>query len=386
MKILHTADWHVGRKIRGRSRADEHREVLREIVAISQEREVDLVVVAGDLFDTATPSPESESIVYGTLLEITDAGAQVVLISGNHDNPRRLQAIGPLLNRAADIRTGAVLKRPDKGGIVKIETRSGQRAQVALMPFLSQRQIVRASDLMEKDADQHTQDYAARAGRLLQWFCRDLDADSVNMVVAHLLVTNAEPGGGERAAHTGFDYAVPSLAFPTRLHYVALGHIHKAQAMPATCPLWYCGSPLQLDFGDQELRKCVLLVEADPKTPARVEQVFLNGGRKLHTIRGSLKDVEALAEEGTDAYLRVLLEETARAGLADEVRDLLPNAVEVRLIDPETQAEGEIDSDLAGKSPHQLFAQFLAERQREEERLLQLFDQILEEVHETTAT
>ena len=324
MRILHTADWHVGRKIRGRSRADEHREVLQEIVAIAREKEVDLVVVAGDLFDTATPSPESESIVYDTLLEITDAGAQVILISGNHDNPRRLKAIGPLLNRAADIRTGAVPARPDQGGVVKIETRSGQKARVALMPFLSQRQIVRASDLMEKDADRHAQDYAARVSRLLQWLCRDPDAESVNIVAAHLLVTNAEPGGGERAAHTGFDYAVPALAFPSELHYVALGHIHKAQSMPAACPVWYCGSPLQLDFGDQELRKCVLLVEADPESPAKVERVFLKGGKKLQTICGSLKDVEALAEEGTDAYLRVLLEETARAGLADEVRDLLP--------------------------------------------------------------
>ena len=97
VKILHTADWHVGKTLRGRSRADEHRGVLDEIVAITRDEAVDLVLVAGDQFDRAVPSPESEQIVYDALLRLARTGAHVVVIAGNHDNPRRLAAVKPLL-------------------------------------------------------------------------------------------------------------------------------------------------------------------------------------------------------------------------------------------------------------------------------------------------
>ena len=100
MKILHTADWHVGRTLRGRNRADEHRAVLDEIVAITRDAAVDLVLVAGDQFDRAVPTPESEEIVYDALLRLARTGAQVVVIAGNHDNPRRLTAVRPLLELA----------------------------------------------------------------------------------------------------------------------------------------------------------------------------------------------------------------------------------------------------------------------------------------------
>ena len=95
--VLHTSDWHVGKAIRGHSRADEHRAVLAEIAGVAAEHTVDLVVVAGDLFETSAPTPESESIVYRALLDLAATGAEVVVVSGNHDNAHRLRAVAPLL-------------------------------------------------------------------------------------------------------------------------------------------------------------------------------------------------------------------------------------------------------------------------------------------------
>src|SRR5680860_969681 len=96
MRILHTADWHVGRTIRGRSRAAEHLAVLAEITAIARAEAVDLVLVAGDQFDTAAPSPEAERIVYRALLDLAEV-APVVVVGGNHDSAQRLEAVAPLL-------------------------------------------------------------------------------------------------------------------------------------------------------------------------------------------------------------------------------------------------------------------------------------------------
>src|SRR5581483_8487112 len=106
MRFLHTADWHVGRTIRGRSRADEHVAVLAELAGIARAHEVDAVLVCGDVFNTAAPTPEAEQIVYRALLDLASTGARVVVLAGNHDSDRRLQAVQPLLE------LGAVVTRP----------------------------------------------------------------------------------------------------------------------------------------------------------------------------------------------------------------------------------------------------------------------------------
>ena len=92
VRILHTSDWHAGKSLRGRSRADEHRAVFAEIAGIARTSEVDLVLVVGDLFDTAAPGPEAEQIVWQALLDLADTGASVVALAGNHDHPARFDA------------------------------------------------------------------------------------------------------------------------------------------------------------------------------------------------------------------------------------------------------------------------------------------------------
>ncbi|MEY2591749.1 MAG: repair protein SbcD/Mre11, partial [Acidimicrobiaceae bacterium] len=146
MRFLHTADWHVGRMLRGRSRAEEHVAVLAEIASIAREQEVDAVLVVGDLFDTAAPTPEAERIVYRALLDLADTGATVIVLAGNHDSERRLQAVEPVLERGRVI-TRPVFAKPDEGGVVEVVSRDGsERAKVACLPFLSQRYVVKAAD------------------------------------------------------------------------------------------------------------------------------------------------------------------------------------------------------------------------------------------------
>ncbi|MGH9390139.1 MAG: metallophosphoesterase family protein, partial [Vicinamibacteria bacterium] len=245
MRLLHTGDWHVGKTLRGKSRAEEHRQVLAEIAGITRDRKVDIVLVAGDLFDGAAPGPEAEEIVYRALLDLSRASEWVVVISGNHDNPRRLEAVEPLM-RLTNIRVLSKPARPAEGGVLALQTKVGA-ASIALLPFLSQRSIVKAQDLMSKEASQHAGDYAERATRVIEQLCAFLPPPStVNVLLAHAMVHGGVLGGGERQAHTIFEYSIPVTAFPGSLHYVALGHLHRAQRLPAACPAWYSGSPLQL--------------------------------------------------------------------------------------------------------------------------------------------
>lgn len=383
MRILHTADWHVGRTIRGRSRAGEHEAVLSEIVGVAAAEQVDLVLVAGDQFDTAAPAPESERIVYRALLDLAATGAEVVVVAGNHDSPNRLDAVAPLLSTSR-VRAGARLARPDEGGCIDVTTPSGETARIALLPFLSQRGIVRADDLMGLDADEHAGRYDGRVRTIVERLCAGFSADTVNLVVGHLMVHGGTLGGGERAAHTIFDYAVAAQAFPIGASYVALGHLHRPQRIPAGCPVWYSGSPLPLDFGEEADRKAVLVVDATPGAPAAVREVALTEGRRLRTLRGTLDELEARAGETGDDYVRVVVAGPARAGLAEQVREWFPHAVDVAVEAPgPTRAER--PPARLGRSPAELFAEYLADRGVEDGRLPALFAQLLDEASEATA-
>ena len=374
MRFLHTGDWHVGKTLRGRSRADEHRAVLAEIADIADDREVDAVLVAGDLFDTAAPGPESEEIVYKTLLRLSRARA-VVVIAGNHDNPNRFNAVKPLFELGNVIALPRVAK-PEDDGVVELENEGGERARVVLLPFVSQRGIVRAEQLMSQDADEHAGKYAERLAEVLRNLCAEADPSAVNLVLAHAMVHGGTMGGGERSAHTVFQYSIPTSAFPADYHYVALGHLHRAQELAGGCPIHYSGSPLQLDFGETEDAKSVNIVEAAPGQPASVEQVSLSAGRRLRAVSGSLATLAELAETVGEDFLLVEVKESPRPGLADDVRGLLPNAVEVRTptIDPPPP-----NGNGYGKSHQESFRNYLKHIGAPNDQVEALFDELLED-------
>ncbi len=269
MKLLHTSDWHVGRAIRGHSRAEEHRAVLSEIATIAGENEVDLVLVAGDLFETAAPSAEAEEIVYRALLELADTGAEVAVIAGNHDNARRLQAVEPLL----ELGRVHLLSQPaglQEGAVRTIACRSGGEVDLMMLPFVSQRGIVRAEHLMDSAAFEQAQLYADRLRIMIEALGSASRPDVPSVLMAHAFVLGGVQGGGERPAHMVEEYAVAGQSFPPTLGYVALGHLHRPQQLPGATAIHYCGSALQLDFGEEDQEKQVNLVELDAGAPARV--------------------------------------------------------------------------------------------------------------------
>jgi exonuclease SbcD len=376
VKILHTADWHIGRSIRGRSRHDEQAEILDEIVRIATSEAVDLILVAGDQFDASSPTPPSERLVYRTLLDLA-AVAPVVMVAGNHDHPRRLEAVAPLLELGR-VSVGSGVARAENGGVI----RPVDGIRVAMLPFLSQRSIVTAADLMSLQTDQHGAKFADRMAQIIEALCQDLRGDEVNLVLGHLMVHGGEVGGGERAAHTVFDYSIPAQCFPPALTYVALGHLHRHQRMPAAAPVWYSGSPQQLDFGEVDDRKGVLLVEADPGLPARVEFRALESGRRLKILSGTLEQVEVAAADlvPTD-YVRVILDEAARAGLADSVRQAIPQAVDV-VLDPARRPSPRARPSRVGRSHEDLFVEYLKEADAHDERVVNLFSELVGEAHE----
>lgn len=385
MRLLHTADWHVGKQLRGASRAVEHRAVLDEIVGIAVAEEVDLVIVAGDLFDTAAPSPEAQGIVYDTLLALAAGGTEVVVIAGNHDNARALAVLGPLFARSG-VRIVGEPVRPADGGLHRFTARDGAPVNVALLPFVSKRGIVRAEQLMAGAAFEQAQLYSQRMHGLIGALCQPFVADAVNVLVGHAFVHGGATGGGERAAHLVEEYAVLAPSFPATAGYVALGHLHRAQQIAGATAIHYPGSPLQLDFGETTAPKQVNVVELEPGLPARVRAVELGAGRALRTYTGTL-DQLAVVVEDDDAWLRLVVREAHRAGLGQEVRDRFGDrVVDVRVESPASAAAEPATPTRRGRNPHELFAEYLVTRAVDDPRVTALFAELLDELTSEAAT
>ena len=281
-------------------------------------RRFDIALVAGDLFDSASPTAESEEIVYGALLELAHASEWVVVISGNHDNPRRLAAVEPLM-RLTNIRVLPALALPEDGGVIVLQTKVGD-ARIAMLPFLSQRLIVKADDLMMRDAFEHLGSYAERAHRIIQSLCPD-NADAppqtVDILLAHAMVHGGVMGGGERQAHTIFEYSPsPRPRFRARSTTRLWAIFTVRKNFPGACPIWYSGSPLQLDFGETRDDKSVNIIDAEPRRTGHGRRSLpLTAGRHLRYVKTTMEKLIEVAAEAGDDYLRVEIDAPPAPGL-----------------------------------------------------------------------
>jgi exonuclease SbcD len=388
VKFLHTSDWHVGKVLKGHDRSAEHRAVLAEIVDIACEHRVDAVLVAGDLYESAAPGAEAQASVVRTLLGLRATGAEVVAIAGNHDHAATFDAYRPLMKIAGIHLIGSIGAAGD--GLVAFKARStGEPVRVAALPFLSHRYAVRAADLVSRTPAQNAAAYSEAVGVLVGRLAAGFAEDAVNLMTAHVAVTGAVLGGGERPAQSVLEYHVPPTAFPPTADYVALGHMHRRQSVAGPAPLHYAGSPIVVDFGEQDAVPAVLVVEIHAGTAPKVVDVPVRSARRLRTVRGSLDELAAFSRNAGTDLLRVFVREKPREGLRERVAELAPNALEIR-IDPEFAAPGDghrpVGAVGARRSPLELFTEYCgAVGVDVDERLAGLFNRLHDEASSAEA-
>ncbi|MDQ4149042.1 MAG: exonuclease SbcCD subunit D [Actinomycetota bacterium] len=345
MRFLHTADWHAGKRLGRVSRTAEFEAVFDELVSIAKDQKVDAVLVAGDLWDRPFPPLDAIELVVDTLIRLADAAGSVVAIRGNHDSGPLFQLLGRLL----EPRGVALCHRicaPQEGGVLNIRSRDGtETASVAAFPFLHEAEVI---DLMTDSAEWY-KEYGDRVRMISQALCRVFDPARVGVLTAHYFVDGATVGGGERKIHMGPQYAAKVQSIPPGASYVALGHVHRPQAVEgAAATAHYAGSLLQLDFSEQTHHKQVVVVECKPGRAAQVEPIRLTSGRRLLRVTDELDNLALRGGEFGDAYLDVRVKTSGPVfGLPDQVRKILPNALMV-------QAEYDVAASPAGSSPKAL--------------------------------
>jgi exonuclease SbcD len=342
MKILHTADWHLGKRLETFSRHQEQVEVLQEICEIADREKVDAVIVAGDLFDTFNPPTESVELFYKTLKRLTNNGKRAVIaIAGNHDSPERIEAPDPLARECGIIFAGfpnskvipfkldggIQVSQSDEGFIEIILPNINFPLRLVLTPYANELRLKTALGIEDPEAELRNV-LSERWKALANKYCDD---KGVNILAAHLYVMKKggealpEPDD-ERPISIGGAHVVYSENFPKQVQYVALGHLHRKQMIDnAPCPIFYSSSPLAYSFSEANQEKYVMKIDIEPGKPAKHQELPLSKGKKL--LRNKFDDINE-AVKWLTAHQEALVELTIISDtfLTAEERKRLYNA------------------------------------------------------------
>ncbi len=408
LKILHTSDWHLGHSLRDWSREEEHRAFLHWLLDRIVAEAVDVLLVAGDLFDTSNPSAAAQQLLYGFLgrLRALHPRTRIVLVGGNHDSAARLDAAEPLLS-ALDIRmVGCLPYRGDGHRLADLDLErilvplaDGQgrvEAWVAAVPYL------RPADFPDELSHLSMPEATAALYAHLSVALQQRGAP-LKLATGHCFVVGSDRSEGSERVLVGGAESIGSDCFPADFGYVALGHLHKPQVIAGR--LHYPGAPLPFDLGEGDYQSRVLLVEVDQGAVREVRSLMLPRWTELlilpsKTRAFSVDDVIAWAERQPPAgatpvwqrpFLELRVEKVSRSlglwtRLAGILKDRLPRLVKLT----EVWGEGELRSTESGIQlqdllPMQVFEQRWRQRHGDEPlspQLREAFSELLLAVQE----
>lgn len=353
MRLLHVSDLHLGRDLSGVSRRPEQERLIDELTEAARAEAADLVVIAGDVYDTANPPAWAEDAFYGLLDGLAQGGRRAVLvIAGNHDNAMRLSAAEPLAKRLGIVLLGAPGEVPAEfvggEGRVRIEplgpgcavVRSADGARslaFGALPFVSEVALVRRAGA---GAAGDAEDREAYGRALAQLFAQRkalLPGGMPHLLAGHLWVSGAEGSDSERRYRVGTLSDLPAAWLPDA-DYVALGHLHRPQRIgEGATPVVYAGSPIAYSIREAGQQKRAVLVELAHGVPAVMRDLPLSSGRSVEEWHAkSFEEVRARAAAITGAQpivaLRLDLGRPASRAEREQLHDLGPAFIDLEIL------------------------------------------------------
>ncbi len=341
VRLLHTSDWHLGRNFHGESLMSEQSEAVDRLVEVAEDADVDLVVIAGDLYDRAIPPVEAITLFSEALIRLHDVGTKVVAISGNHDSTARIAVANQILEHVGvAIRSDVArcsqpfLLDPGDGG---------PAVAVYPVPYLEQSLAGPVFDSLDKSSGAENRESPRQLSHHeVTHRATSIVRDHINskgpfrtVVVAHTFVTGGTTTDSERELTVGNIGHVELSTFEG-FDYVALGHLHRSQAWNDG-RIAYSGTPLPYSFSEENDSKSVRIVEMDAQGRCHTEVVPLEVGRNLRTLRGTLEELLANVDyaDAEQARVRVILtDQDLPLQAMPRLQQRFPHAVELRH-DPE---------------------------------------------------
>ncbi|MDR2919825.1 MAG: exonuclease SbcCD subunit D C-terminal domain-containing protein [Tannerella sp.] len=330
MKIIHTADWHIGQTLFDYDRKTEHIKFLEWLKKQIKERDIDVLLVAGDIFDSPNPSAESQRIYYHFLRDITieNSDLQIIIIAGNHDSAARLEAPNPLLE-GMNVSVRGVIKRTDEGDIdfnyLIVPLNKG--GYCLAVPYLRQGDY--------PDAETY-----AQGVQMMYEMLYDQVKDQKEPIIAmgHLQATGSEISENDRSERTiigGLECISPE-SFAKDIAYIALGHLHRAQLVSGRENVRYSGSPLPMSFSEKNNKQGVTFIEITDTT--KVERIEFDTPVKLLSIPTEPMPLDEVLEKIADLP----------EGEANETSPYLE--IKILITEPEPSLRHHIEDALKTKS------------------------------------
>jgi exonuclease SbcD len=400
MKILHTADWHLGKRLDSFSRLEEQKIVLDEICIIADEQAVDAVIVAGDLFDAFNPPVEAIELLYKTLKRLTNNGKRpVIAIAGNHDSPDRIDSPEPLARecgiifmgypnteiKTIELENGFEITKTDKGFIEINLPEHNYPLRIIATPYANE---VRMKEYFGEEKEVELSNSLQMGwGDLSEKYC---DNKGVNILVTHLYMLKRggevlEEPDGEKPLKIGNADLIYSDIIPSQIQYTALGHLHRHQNVGTDeKPVVYSGSPLSYSFSEAGQQKYVKIINVEPNSIAQLERIPLKSGKQLarKTFNSIDSAVEWLNDNQytlveltieSDTYLKS--EDLKRLRNAHhEIVHIIPNVKNDNVMD-ESSKQVNLNQDITA-----LFSDYFkySKGQSPNEEIIELFKEIIE--------
>ncbi|MCF6136770.1 exonuclease SbcCD subunit D [Pseudalkalibacillus berkeleyi] len=384
MRLLHTADWHLGRTLEGRSRLTEQEHFLQELCEIVKEECIDVVLMAGDVFDTVNPPAAAEQLFYEYMAKLTEEkNCKVVIIAGNHDNPDRLSASGPI----ASMHGIEIIGYPTMKPLEMTIPSTGETLKVAGLPYPSESRL---KELLTESFDEETlrDAYDVRIEKLFNELCDQFDGSSVNIAMSHIYVAGGRETDSERPIQVGGAYTVTADALPSKAQYVALGHLHRPQTFKRSAAgnARYSGSPIAYSFSEAGQAKSVTVIDVQPGSEAVTREVFLSSGKPLVKWKADegLQQVYKWLDEEKDIHawidLEIHLKDTLSMEEIHKLRNARDGFIHIRPVFEEMEATEE-KQRLSDLPIDELFKRFY-ERQTNggtpDEKSVQLFMELID--------
>ena len=389
MKIIHTADWHIGQRLHERSRLDEHQQFLDWLLKTIQKYNVELLLVSGDIFDTALPSAEATNLYYRFLYRLfNETHTYTVITAGNHDSARHLEAPREFLKMG---RIHVVGLASEAAECVFPFPPDNPRVGVAAVPYLSETELPHVSYETEIEKSER---YRERLKSFYADCVASMPTEIPKILMGHLFVQGGTITDSERNIQIGGATAIHVSDFPDGVSYVALGHLHRPQAISGSSyPIRYSGSPIPLRFNETGYEKKVYLLElSDDDMLVQDEGIGVPTFRELCTIEGDEETILWEAETGlwSGKYIQVKLKlDKPKVGVNDEIRQAFTErggevlSVEVEL--PGVK-QGPVIPVEKMKQPEEIFEQFHRSNfdgEPPDETLAQTFNELVQMVEET---
>jgi exonuclease SbcD len=383
MRILHTADWHFGRTLEGRSRLSEQEAFVEELAQLVRDQQIDLVLLAGDVYDSVNPPAAAEQLFYDALARLADNGTRpVAVIAGNHDHPDRLAAAAPLAQKLGVLLMGLP---EDRHELIHI-SRTGEQACLFGLPYPSESRL---KELLSDGAEEELlrAAYSDRVKHITMGQAKHFRADTVNLIMSHIYVLGGAESESERPIQVGGAYTVDTSALAVGAQYVALGHLHRPQNIKSASLMRYSGSPLAYSFSEHGQAKSVTVLDVKPGGEVKLEELFLTSGRPLARWRADqgLSQVHGWLAEGRDAQawidLEICMSEAMSMEQIHALRKAREGIVNIRPVYPEMEAAAAGEASMRSMPMDELFRRFYSRQTggaEPEAELVKLFMELLE--------